>query len=191
MYQLQPQKKSSSGGLLLLIAIIVGLFWIGPKLGLDKQVKVSLAGAGQHITSSVNSRLGTGANQVAGNSYRDVAWNDAIAAGIPAQLFVNQINEESGFNPTVQSPSGAVGIAQLMPSTAAEWGVNPYDADASLRVASQHMATFYHTYGDNYAKALAAYNAGPGGLQNALSCGSSWESCLPAETQNYIHAVMG
>ncbi len=53
------------------------------------------------------------------------------------------------------------------------------------------MARYYHQYGD-YAKALAAYNAGPASLQNAVnSCGANWLSCMPAQTQNYVHTIMG
>lgn len=189
MYQQPQPQKSSVLPLLLLIAAIVAVFYFGPSLGLGKAVSTSLGNAGKNLTSSVNAKFG--ADQRAGNSYQDMAWNDALAAGIPPQLFVNQINDESGFKPDAVGSNGDTGIAQLMPDTAKSWGVNPYDPVASLQAAAQHMAMFYRNNGNDYAKALAVYNAGEGGLQQALTCGAAWRSCLPVVTQNYIHAVMG
>jgi len=120
-----------------------------------------------------------------------IAQQDAINAGIDPTYFVRQINLESGFNPNAVSPGGAEGIAQFMPSTAAGLGINPFDPVQALQAAAQMMARYYHQYGD-YAKALAAYNAGPATLQNAVnSCGANWLSCMPAQTQNYVHTIMG
>jgi hypothetical protein len=120
-----------------------------------------------------------------------IAQQDAINAGIDPTYFVRQINLESGFNPNAVSPGGAEGIAQFMPSTAAGLGINPFDPIQALQAAAQMMARYYHQYGD-YAKALAAYNAGPASLQNAVnSCGANWLSCMPAQTQNYVHTIMG
>src|SRR6266478_3290152 len=70
-----------------------------------------------------------------GSDYRSMAYNDAVNAGIPAQLFVNQINQESGFNPSIVSSEGAIGVAQIMPDTAKSWGVDPWNPVDSLRVA--------------------------------------------------------
>jgi soluble lytic murein transglycosylase-like protein len=124
--------------------------------------------------------------------YVGIAQQDAIAAGIPADYFVRQINQESGFNPNAVSPAGAEGIAQFMPGTAAGLGINPWDPVQALRAAARLMASYMHNYGGDYAKALAAYNAGNGAVQHATYvCGSSWMNCLPSETRNYIYVIMG
>lgn len=123
------------------------------------------------------------------NYYVGLAQQDAYNAGIPANLFVRQINQESGFQPYARSWVGAIGIAQFMPGTAAGLGINPYNPVQSLSGAARLMASYYHQYG-NYAMALAAYNAGPGAVARARSCGTSWTYCLPAETQNYIRVIM-
>jgi soluble lytic murein transglycosylase-like protein len=113
-------------------------------------------------------------------------------AGIPPDYFVRQINAESGFNPNAISPAGAVGIAQFLPSTAAGLGVNPYDPISALRGAAKYMASYYNTYGKDYAKALAAYNAGGGTVDRAVRLGgASWMNYLPAETRHYIYIIMG
>ena len=120
-----------------------------------------------------------------------LAAQDALAAGISPTLYVRQINAESSFNPKALSPAGAEGIAQLLPATAAALRVNPWDPVASLRAAARLMASYVSRYGGDYAKALAAYNAGPPTLEAALtSCGAAWLGCIPAETQHYVHLVM-
>jgi soluble lytic murein transglycosylase-like protein len=124
-------------------------------------------------------------------SYRSMARQDAIDVGINPDLFERQIEDESGFNPSVVSPAGAEGIAQFMPSTAAGMGVNPNDPVDALKGAARLMASYVHRFG-SYEMALAAYNAGPGALQSALNrCGLSWLSCLPRETQSYVAYVVG
>jgi soluble lytic murein transglycosylase-like protein len=122
--------------------------------------------------------------------YRSLAQQDAVQAGIPADYFVAQINQESGFNPSALSPAGAEGIAQIMPSTAQAWNVNPWDPDASLSVASQHMAWYQNTYG-SYEKALSCYNAGCDALVWAEHHCEVFYWCLPSETRHYITAITG
>lgn len=126
------------------------------------------------------------------SQYVAIAQQDASAVGIPPDYFVRQINAESSFNPNAVSPAGAVGIAQFLPSTAANLGINPWDPIDALRGAARLMASYAHTYGGDYAKALAAYNGGSGTVQNAVNaCGANWMNCLPGETRNYIYKIMG
>jgi hypothetical protein len=125
------------------------------------------------------------------SQYVAIAQQAAVTAGIPPTYFVQQINVESGFNPNAVSPSGAVGIAQMIPSTAAGIGANPYDPVSALNGAARLMSSYYKQYGD-YAKALAAYNAGSGTVDYAIKAGgANWMSFLPAETRNYIFKIMG
>jgi len=125
--------------------------------------------------------------------YVSMAGQDATSAGISPDYFVRQINLESGFNPNAVSPSGAEGIAQFLPSTAAGLGINPFNPEQALNAAANLMAGYAANYGGNYAMALAAYNAGSGTVQYAVNtCGeANWMNCLPAQTQNYIHVIMG
>src|SRR6266496_3484707 len=103
------------------------------------------------------------------SQYVAIAQQDAIAVGISPDYFVRQINDESGFNPNSVSPSGAVGIAQFLPSTAAGLGINPWDPIQALQGAARMMANYAHRYGGDYAKALAAYNGGTGTVQYAVN----------------------
>jgi len=124
--------------------------------------------------------------------YRAIARQKAEKYGLLPDVFLRQIQQESGFNPNSKSPSGAVGIAQIMPTTARGWGVNPNDPIASLDAAARNMAAFVKTYGGKatndpakvrsaYEKALQAYNAGPGSVGRYL----------PAETKDYISTIIG
>ena len=126
------------------------------------------------------------------SDYIAIARQAAASAGIPPDYFVRQINEESGFNPYARSAAGAVGIAQFLPSTAAGLGIDPYDPVSSLYGAARYMASLDKSYGGDYAKALAAYNAGPPVVTRAVnSGGTNWLAYMPAETQRYIHAIVG
>jgi soluble lytic murein transglycosylase-like protein len=125
------------------------------------------------------------------SDYHALARQDATNAGISADLFERQIQQESGFNPKALSPAGAEGVAQIMPDTAKAWNVDPWNAPQSLQVASEHMAWYINHYG-SYDKALACYNAGCDALVNAMArCNTYWRTCVPAETQRYIIAIMG
>lgn len=125
--------------------------------------------------------------------YIAVARQEAINAGISPELFVRQINVESSFNPNALSPSGAEGIAQFMPKTAASLGIDPWNPTDALKGAAQLMAHYTKMFDGVYAKALATYNAGAGTVQHAITaCGEvHWMSCLPAETQQYINLIIG
>ena len=126
------------------------------------------------------------------SQYVAIARQDAINAGIPPDYFVRQIYSESGFDPNASSPAGAVGIAQFEPGTAAGLGINPYDPVQALSGAARLMASYAIQYNGNYAKALAAYNAGGGNVDYAVrTCGAGWLNCVPAETRNYIFKIMG
>lgn len=127
------------------------------------------------------------------NPYIAIARQAAIDAGIPPDLFVRQINRESGFDPRALSPAGAQGIAQFMPKTAASLGIDPWNPVDALKGAAHLMARYTNMFDGTYAKALATYNAGPGAVQFALKvCGDAhWMNCLPAETQQYITAILG
>ena len=79
---------------------------------------------------------------------------------------------------------------QVMPSTAANpgFGIAPSDGSqqGDIRVGQQYRATMQKRYGGDYSKMWAAYNAGPGRVDNALQHGNDWLSHLPTETQNYV-----
>jgi soluble lytic murein transglycosylase-like protein len=105
--------------------------------------------------------------------------------GIDPALLAGLIKQESGFNPTITSSAGAVGLTQLMPGTASSLGVtDPTDPAQSIDGGARYLAQQLKTFGGDPAKALAAYNAGPGAV-------TQYGGVPPyAETQNYVKNVM-
>jgi Transglycosylase SLT domain len=190
-----PRARSGGSGspLLWLIVLAVVLYFLWPHLGTMLPALMKQFSTITHASSSIVQRTTSHMTAVvhSSSSYVTLARQDALSAGIDPDQFVRQINEESGFNPTIVSPKGAIGIAQIMPETAKGWNVNPWNAVDSLQAAAVHMAAYARAYGGNQAMALAAYNAGTGGVESAVrACGTNWQACLPQETQAYIHVIL-
>lgn len=104
--------------------------------------------------------------------------------GVPEDLFLRLVQQESGWNPNARSHKGAQGLAQLMPGTAAKLGVNPADPVQNLDGGARYLRMMYNTFGD-WRLALAAYNAGPGAV-------SKYKGIPPyRETKNYVRVITG
>ncbi|WP_022708398.1 lytic transglycosylase domain-containing protein [Paracoccus zeaxanthinifaciens] len=104
--------------------------------------------------------------------------------GIPEDLFLRLVQQESGWNPNARSHKGAMGLAQLMPGTAAKLGVNPTDPVQNLNGGARYLRMMYNQFG-SWNLALAAYNAGPGAVQK-------YGGIPPyRETRNYVRIIAG
>lgn len=92
--------------------------------------------------------------------------------------------QESRWRTGAVSPVGALGLAQLMPGTARQMGVDPSDPHANLEGGARYLRLQLDAFGGDVEKALAAYNAGPGRVQRAGG--------IPRirETQNYVAAIL-
>lgn len=120
------------------------------------------------------------------------------------------VRQESGFDPTVRSPAGALGMMQLMPSTASivarklgyDYGSGRLeDADYNMQLGSAYLGQLVDKFDGSYLLAAAAYNAGPGRPTQWTSiCGDPRASstdptdfieCIPfTETRNYVMRVL-
>lgn len=125
------------------------------------------------------------------DNLRNLARTAAIMHSLPVKLFIAQVEAESKFQTKAVSCAGALGIAQIMPSTAQSWRVDPHDPLASLDVMATKMAEYWHTYQAQghdahiaYQLALSAYNAGPGRV-------AQYKGVPPyEETRNYVRKIM-
>jgi len=107
--------------------------------------------------------------------------NAAEKYGLEPALIAAVMEQESGGDPRAVSPAGAVGLMQLMPSTARGLGVNPLDPAQNIDGGARYLAIQLRTFGD-LTLALAAYNAGPANVING-------NYLFIGETQRYIRNV--
>src|SRR6056297_122021 len=107
------------------------------------------------------------------SALREMASEEARRAGIDPDLFIRLIQQESGFKPQATSRVGAKGLGQVMPDTARQpgYGVQPFasenlmDPQENLRFSADYLSAMLREFDGDVPKALAAYNAGAGAVQ--------------------------
>lgn len=116
--------------------------------------------------------------------YLEVAKAAAAKHNVPEDLFLRLIQQESGWNPGAVSPKGASGLAQLMPSTADHLGIDINSPAENLDGGARYLRLMYDKFG-SWRLALAAYNAGPGAVEE--------HDGVPPydETTAYVLAILG
>lgn len=167
----RQRRSSGGGGVLLAVLLVVGL----------------LGAAHPHPSGAVAADPeGEWASRLpeAGQPWAGPIEQAAAAHGVDPRLLAALVWQESGFDPDARSGAGAIGLAQLMPGTAAELGVDPYDPAQNLAGGARYLRAQLDRFGD-IDLALAAYNAGPGKVAAAGG--------VPAieQTRDYVVAVSG
>lgn len=141
------------------------------------------------------------------HSFRTLVVQHSRAARVNPDLMQALIREESAFNPNARSPTGALGLAQLMPATAfavARQLNVPLATSAALlepqeniRLGSAYLGSLQRRFAGNPAYAVASYNAGPGAVDRWLSRFpdaelDEWVEQIPVEeTRLYVKRVLG
>lgn len=117
-------------------------------------------------------------------AHLEAAREAARRHGVPEDLFLRLVQQESGWNAGAVSHKGATGLAQLMPETAARMGVDAGDPRQNLDGGARYLRMMYDRFGD-WKLALAAYNAGPEAV-------AKYGGVPPyVETTNYVRRIMG
>jgi soluble lytic murein transglycosylase-like protein len=121
----------------------------------------------------------------AASPYDGIIRRAAARNGIDPALVDAVVRQESGFRPDAVSSAGAVGLMQLMPSTARDLGVtDPLDATQNVNGGARLLRSLLDRYGGRLDFALAAYNAGPAAVDR-------YGGVPPyPETQSYVQAIM-
>ncbi|MCS7312991.1 MAG: lytic transglycosylase domain-containing protein [Acidobacteria bacterium] len=109
----------------------------------------------------------------------------ARAHGLDGRLVAAIMEAESGFNPWALSEKGAMGLMQLLPSTALDLGVtDPWDPVQNVAAGVRYLRALLERYGGDVQRALAAYNMGLDRVDRLES--DAW----PAETRQFVRRVL-
>jgi len=106
--------------------------------------------------------------------------------GVDPYLIYCLMSQESGFTSSATSPKGAQGLMQLMPGTAARYGVtNPYDVEQNIKGGTRYLKDLLKMFNGRVDLALAGYNAGEGAVMK-------YGNTVPpySETRNYVRLIL-
>ena len=113
---------------------------------------------------------------------KDIIVKTAISMGVDPCIALSIAKQESNFQNHSKNPSGAVGVFQLMPSTARRMGLNPYNLNDNIKGGIMYYQMMYKKFG-SMDLALAAYNAGPANV-------SKYKGIPPfRETQRFVSNI--
>jgi len=117
------------------------------------------------------------------NTVKAAIVKHAIEMGVDPAIALSIARTESGFSHNARSSHGAVGVFQLMPSTARRMGLNPYSLNDNIKGGIMYYKSMYKMFG-SVELALAAYNAGPGNVKR-------YKAVPPyAETKRFVSKLM-
>jgi soluble lytic murein transglycosylase-like protein len=191
--------------LLVRVVLVAGLVLVGLASPADAQIyswrdgdgRLVLSNARPHNADSVQTYavpeaegVRTTRDNVAADrmqAYDDIIVENSRLNGVRPSLVRAVVQVESAFNPRAYSPKGAMGLMQLMPATAREFGVhNPFNPEENVRGGVAYLKQLLDRYDNNEQLALAAYNAGPGAVDK------HGQSIPPyRETRDYVTKVNG
>lgn len=165
--------------------------WKDPRVGHSALVGMTMGGGMSAVLGGgADAEDAPAANNAptltSGNAEIDDAIVSAAAKhGLPADLLFAVAQAESDFDQSSVSSTGAKGIMQLMPDTAAALGVDADDMVQNIEGGARYLKQQLDDFGGNVEMALAAYNAGPGAVEK-------YKGVPPyTETQNYVAKIMG
>ncbi len=132
----------------------------------------------------VPSKFGGTFNGKYNGPYLAMARAAARRHGVPEELFLKLVQQESGWRASAKSHKGAFGLAQLMPATARKLGVDPAIPSENLEGGARYLRQQYDRF-QSWRLALAAYNAGPEAV-------AKYNGVPPyRETRNYVKVIWG
>jgi soluble lytic murein transglycosylase len=141
-----------------------------------------------------------------GAMYPMPPWQPLNGFSLDRSLVYSFMRQESAFNPKARSYVGAMGLMQLMPSTARSVtarsapetaGANPFDPSANISLGQAYLTTLLDSVDGNLVRAAAGYNGGPGNVarwDNSLNASQDpllYVALIPLnETRDYVQRVL-
>ena len=118
------------------------------------------------------------------NVIKETIVKHSLEMNVDPALALSIAKKESGFKHELRSPYGAVGVFQLLPSTAQRMGFNPYYLSENIKAGLTYYKMMYKMFGSTEL-ALAAYNAGPGNVKK-------FGGTIPpySETKRFVSQIM-
>lgn len=192
---MSDDEQKSRGGLWVTVGGAAMLVACVPMVAVSCMGVMQQSQQQQATSSCTVTAGGDGQAQNVPNGWGPLVDAAAEEAGLPAELIAAQIAQESQWDPEATSPVGAEGLAQFMPGTWAEYGQggDPFNPDDAIPALGRYMADLKQQVGpiagddgDELVRlTLAAYNAGPGAVQE--------HNGVPpfAETEGYVQKILG
>lgn len=181
-----PSVPGVRGGLRTFESLLGSARPVGPDLQLPSDPVPSATsrttGSFGPISSSAVPHVTTGSLPERAEAWAGPIADAANRYGVDVDLLTALVWTESAFRPDAISPAGAIGLGQLMPGTAGDLGVDPYDPIQNLDGAARYLRQQLDRFGSDEL-ALAAYNAGPGRVIRSGGVPNI------AETQAYVRVV--
>ena len=121
------------------------------------------------------------AAEISENEVKAIIVKHSLELGVDPALGLSIAKTESKFRHNTRSPYGAVGVFQLLPSTAKTMGINPYYLSDNIRGGLMYYKKMYKMFGSTEL-ALAAYNAGPVAVKR--------QKAVPGFTRGFVNKIM-
>ena len=152
-------------------------------------VKIVIGASGRKVILNENlgqraARLSTKLAALPDQSLEPLIQRHSDAQNLDPRLVRALIQAESGYNKRALSNKGAIGLMQLMPDTASDLKVNPYDPDQNIKGGTMYLRQMIDHFAGKVELAVAAYTAGPGAVEK--------HGGIPpfAETRDYVKRVL-
>ncbi|MCK9991394.1 MAG: hypothetical protein RugAbin2_02408 [Rugosibacter sp.] len=163
------------------IAAGAGVWWLRQR----QQVAAGQESPGESIVTKIGTALGFWSPP---EKYAGMVSAAESRYSLPDGMLARLLWQESRYrediiNGSTRSPVGAMGIAQFMPATAKEFGIDPLNPAQAIDAAGKYLSRLYGRFG-NWSEALAAYNWGQGNVAR------KGLAKAPAETRNYFASIL-
>jgi soluble lytic murein transglycosylase-like protein len=160
-----------------------------PALAAGSDVRAVVGASGRIVIVNENAvqrtrRLSTKLVALPDTNLEPMIARHSDSQNLDPRLVRALIQAESGYNVRAVSNKGAIGLMQLMPGTASELNVNPYDPDQNIQGGTMYLRRMIDHFAGKVELAIAAYNAGPGAVEKHRG--------IPpfAETRDYVRRVL-